>query len=174
VAGPPPNGNGKTAAEAAPPAAAAAPPAPALQVVRDGYVPPLSRRAPTDEEMFGESLPFVHKMRASVATGQIPGPKEAAFTIMNAVGYVHAEAKKRAEAGEEVEAIPAFILFVQEKYDDFVLALLPESPSAFRAAVVKHLLEFVHMSDAAGGEQPGANDADAEDGGDDAQPPAGA
>jgi hypothetical protein len=118
----------------------AVPPSP--QVVRhppaaeQGRVILMKQQRPSEEEMFGLALESVRRLRAGVAAGKLD-PDKAVDAILQGVNYV-------AQANLE---IPAFILFAQKRWADFVDVLLPEAPQEFRDGCVKIIIEEVDVQD---------------------------
>jgi hypothetical protein len=127
----------------APPAPSAAP-----TPVPDEQVPAriISKRAPvTEEEMFGVALESVRRLRKGVAEGLLD-PSKAVDAILQGVNYVLSNQL----------VIPAFSLFEQERFPDFVDVLLPRAPQPFKDQVVQILNEETEVETHTGPE--GADD----------------
>lgn len=108
-----------------------------------------TRRGMTDAQLFGGAYERVVELRKAVIeyteatkerpfkrndAGQILGasPKESAAFIMQAAHYI---------IGNKIDldTVPAFRLFMQERYADLLDLLLPLSPQSYRDEVVKCL-----------------------------------
>lgn len=118
------------------PTAAAAPPAPSEAPTSDAPSAPstASKAGPTEEEMFGVALESVRRLRKGVEEGKL-NPEQAVDAILQGVEYVTANQL----------TIPAFTLFQQERWADFIDVLLPDAPQEFKTECVRILTEEVEV-----------------------------
>jgi len=105
---------------------------------------PPNNTGPTEEEMFGLALESVHRLRRGVAEGKL-NPSETIDAILKGVEHVVTNQL----------VIPAFVLFQQERWADFVDVMLPAAPSDFKHECVRILIEEVEPSDPAEPADPG-------------------
>lgn len=103
----------------------------------EGYVeppPPPNNTGPTEEEMFGIALESVQRLRRGVAEGKLT-PDKVIDAILQGVEHVVSNQL----------VIPAFVLFQQERWADFIDVMLPKAPSDFRQECVRILIEEVEV-----------------------------
>jgi hypothetical protein len=123
----PPNGQGAAPAEV---------PSVATQEEGARVIPMRGTGGPSEEEMFGIALESVHRLRTGVAEGKLD-PSKAIDAILQGVEHV---VKNKLQ-------IPAFTLFEQNRYADFVDCLLPEAPAEFKVECVRILAEEVEVTE---------------------------
>jgi hypothetical protein len=90
------------------------------------------RNGPSEEEMFGVTWEEVKKLRASIAANNFT-PEVAVDAILKGANYVAMHSL----------VVPAFTLFTDQRWADFVDILLPAAPPEFRQECVRILLEEV-------------------------------
>jgi hypothetical protein len=106
--------------------------------------PPPNRTGPTEEEMFGAALDSVKRLRRGVAEGKLD-PSKTIDAILQGAEHVVTNGL----------VIPAFVLFQQERWADFVDIMLPEAPQLFRDECVRILIEEVEPGDPSEPGEPG-------------------
>ena len=106
------------------------------------------RRGPTEEEMFGHAQVYdsVKHLRAGVESGGLD-PAQAIGAILQGISYCQ----------ENNVVVPAFMLFVEGRFADFVDVLLPHAPQEFKDDCVQILYhqfseEMEDIEDDDGGE----------------------
>jgi hypothetical protein len=97
--------------------------------------PPPNSTGPSEEEVFGVALESVLRLRRGVAEGKLT-PDKVIDAILQGVEHV---------VTNNI-VIPAFVLFQQERWADFVDVMLPEAPQDFRAECVRIMIEEVEVS----------------------------
>lgn len=105
---------------------------------------PPNNTGPTEEEMFGMALESVHRLRRGVAAGTLT-PSETIDAILKGVEHV---------VTNQI-VIPAFVLFQQERWADFVDVMLPAAPQDFKTECVRILIEEVEPGDPTEPAEPG-------------------
>lgn len=98
--------------------------------------PPAPKAGPTEEEMFGIALESVHRLRRGVAEGKLD-PNKTIDAILQGVEHVVSNNL----------IIPAFTLFQQERWADFIDVMLPNAPGEFKAECVRILIEEIEPGD---------------------------
>jgi hypothetical protein len=83
-----------------------------------------------EQELFGDALSSVERLRKGVASEQIT-PEQAANAIVQGIDYY---LKKE-------EVIPAFALWQQREIGKFVDILIPDAPPSFKDQMAGHLFE---------------------------------
>jgi hypothetical protein len=128
----------------------------ALQVVSS---PPLSaskvevKSGPSEEEMFGVALESVQRLRRGVADGKLD-PDKTIDAILQGVDYVVNNGL----------VIPAFVLFQQERWADFIDIMLPAAPQEFKNECVRILTEEIEASVSTEDDEDDEDSKDDEDG----------
>ena len=105
----------------------------------EGYVeppPPPNNTGPSEEDMFGVALESVQRLRRGVAEGKLT-PDKVIDAILQGVEHVVSNQL----------VIPAFVLFQQERWADFIDVMLPKAPSEFRQECARILIEEVEVDD---------------------------
>jgi hypothetical protein len=97
---------------------------------------PPTRTGPTEEEVFGMALESVHRLRRGVAEGSLT-PDKTIDAILKGVEHVISNQL----------VIPAFVLFQQERWADFIDLMLPAAPQEFRDECVSILINEVEPAD---------------------------
>jgi hypothetical protein len=97
--------------------------------------PPPNSTGPSEEEVFGVALESVLRLRRGVAEGKLT-PDKVIDAILQGVEHV---------VTNNI-IIPAFVLFQQERWADFVDVMLPEAPQDFRAECVRIMIEEVEVA----------------------------
>jgi len=143
------NGNGAAAKKPAGPIdlPVEPPPAPSAGAI-DPYAPPLpppNNTGPTEEEVFGVALESVHRLRRGIAEGKLT-PDKCIDAILQGAQHVVANQL----------VIPAFALFQQERWADFIDLMIPAAPADFKTECVRILTEDIEPGD------PNAPDDDAQ------------
>lgn len=106
-----------------------------LELPPQDNVEPKRTTAPSEAEFFGEAYGPILKLRESVVANEFT-PDKTVNAILQGVNYVIANNK--------LNSVPAFVLFVQERWADFVDVLLPAPiPQEFRNEVVSILIKEV-------------------------------
>lgn len=121
------------AQQAAQPAAQAMPavpppPQPVVAAATTGKVIPISPERPSDQALFGMTLPAVYNLRKWVTDGT-HDPGQIVDKMLEGVDYVKKNGLR----------VPAFELFENERWADFVDALIPAAPEEFKIEVVRIL-----------------------------------
>ena len=98
--------------------------------------PPPNSTGPSEEEVFGMALESVLRLRRGVAEGKLT-PDKTVDAILQGVEHVVSNNL----------VIPAFALFQQERWADFIDLMLPEAPQDFRIECVRILLEEVEVAE---------------------------
>jgi len=96
---------------------------------------------PTEEEMFGVALESVHRLRRGVAEGKLD-PSKTIDAVLQGVEHVVTNQL----------VIPAFVLFQQERWADFIDIMLPDVPQDFKTECVRILIEEVEVDAGGGGD----------------------
>lgn len=91
---------------------------------------------PSEEEVFGITLESVHRLRRGVAEGKLD-PSQTIDAILKGVEHVLTNGL----------VIPAFALFQQERWADFVDLMLPQATTEFKTECVRILIEEVERGD---------------------------
>jgi hypothetical protein len=104
-------------------------PMPPPAAVADAQVIPI-KRPPSEEEQFGPALESVKRLRLGVKDGTLD-PKKAVDAILRGVSVL-------AQRGL---IVPAFTLYQEERWADFIDVLLPQAPAPFREECVRILSE---------------------------------
>jgi hypothetical protein len=94
--------------------------------------PPPNSTGPSEEEVFGQALESVHRLRRGIADGKLT-PDKTVDAILQGVNFVVSNQL----------VIPAFVLFEQARWADFIDVMLPKAPDAFRAECVRLLIEDI-------------------------------
>jgi hypothetical protein len=89
-------------------------------------------KGPTEEEIFGMALPSVQRLRVGVAEGKLE-PEQAIDAILKGVEQISIQQLN----------IPAFSLFEEDRYADFIDILLPNAPGDYKAECVRILAEDI-------------------------------
>jgi hypothetical protein len=89
---------------------------------------------PTEEEMFGIAADSVKRLRKGVADGELD-PEKAIDAILKGVEY----------AVQNHSTIPAFLLFQEERWADFIDVLLPNAPQAFKDECIRIIVEEIEV-----------------------------
>jgi len=99
--------------------------------------PPAGKRTePSEEEVFGVALESVKRLRRGVATGQL-NPDKTIDAILQGVQHVLTNQLM----------IPAFALFQQERWADFIDVMLPEALPDFKIECVRIMIEEIEPHD---------------------------
>lgn len=100
--------------------------------------PPPTSTGPTEEEVFGMALESVHRLRKGVAEGTLT-PDKTIDAILKGVEHVI----------NNNLVIPAFVLFQQERWADFIDLMLPPTVASqqFRDECVRILIHEVEPGD---------------------------
>jgi len=114
--------------------------------------PPPNNTGPSEEEVFGIALESVHRLRRGVAEGKL-NPDKTVDAILQGVEHVVTNQL----------VIPAFLLFQQERWADFIDVMLPNAPNDFKAECVRILLEEIEPDDGSGTPDNGTLDATPDD-----------
>lgn len=96
-------------------------------------------RGPSEEQVFGIALESVNKLRAAVSAGKLT-PNKTIDHILEGVEHVVSRNL----------VIPAFVLFQQERWADFIDIMLPNAPQDFKTECVRILIEEVEVDDGSG------------------------
>jgi len=97
--------------------------------------PPPNSTGPSEEEVFGVALESVLRLRRGVAENKLT-PDKVIDAILQGVEHV---------VTNNI-VIPAFVLFQQERWADFIDVMLPEAPQDFRAECVRIMIEEVEVT----------------------------
>jgi hypothetical protein len=97
--------------------------------------PPPNSTGPSEEEVFGVALESVLRLRRGVADGKLT-PDKVIDAVLQGVEHV---------VTNNI-VIPAFVLFQQERWADFIDIMLPEAPQDFRAECVRIMIEEVEVA----------------------------
>jgi hypothetical protein len=131
------------ASASSPTATASSPEASATRNGRNGRNGKATKSAaPSDEELFGVALESVLHLRQGVADGKLT-PDSAVDAILKGVDYIVANQI----------VVPAFVLFQQERWADFIDVMLPNAPAEFKAECVRILTEEVEQVDPEEGDE---------------------
>jgi hypothetical protein len=106
--------------------------------------PVVHSTGPSEEEVFGVALESVLRLRRGVAEGKLT-PDKTIDAVLQGVEHV---------VTNNI-IVPAFVLFQQERWADFIDIMLPEASADFKVECVRILMEEVEVS-------PDGSDADGE------------
>jgi hypothetical protein len=98
--------------------------------------PPPNSTGPSEEEVFGMALESVHRLRRGVAAGTLT-PEKTVDAILQGVQHVVANNL----------VIPAFVLFQQERWADFIDVMLPAAQTDFKHECVRIMTEDLEPDD---------------------------
>jgi hypothetical protein len=112
--------------------------------------PPPNSTGPSEEEVFGMALESVHRLRRGVAAGTLT-PEKTVDAILQGVQHVVSNNL----------VIPAFVLFQQERWADFIDVMLPNAPTDFKHECVRIMTEDLEPDDGTAPPDDDAPDADA-------------
>ena len=134
-----PNGtNGAAPAAAAPagaPAGASSAPAPGAAPPQSNVVP-LRQPPPSEAERFGKAYESVLKLRKSVKEGKLT-PAQTIDAILKAIDFVQSNNEKHPAGHPDHIIVPVFVLYVEERWADFIDQLLPGVPIPFKDECVR-------------------------------------
>jgi len=99
-------------------------------------LPKPAKQGPSEQEIFGPTFPSVQRLRKGVNDGQLT-PEQAVDAILQGVEYVD----------KNQLLVPAFVLFAEERWADFIDVLIPEAPIQYRAECVRIMVEEVELVD---------------------------
>jgi len=134
------NGNGAAAKKPAGPIDLPVEPAPTPSAgALDPYAPPPAppnNTGPSEEEVFGIALESVHRLRRGIAEGKLT-PDKTIDAILQGAQHVMTNQL----------VIPAFALFQEERWADFIDLMIPAAPADFKTECVRILTEDVEPGD---------------------------
>jgi hypothetical protein len=97
--------------------------------------PVVHSTGPSEEEVFGMAYESVQRLRRGVAEGKLT-PEKTIDAVLQGVEHVVSNNL----------VIPAFVLFQQERWADFIDVMLPTAPQEFKDECIRILLEEVEVA----------------------------